>query len=194
MSKLTHIMIDLETRGNVAGCGIVSFGAVVWDPHTGALGDEFYRIVNHASNEQAMLFDVPSTMAWWKKQSPEARKALEASEANEGHHISDVLREFHDFAMAASGHLKSKVRIWGNGADFDSPIVQSAWLAVYPTIDFPFPWGNRCYRTIKNLGELFGGPELPKMARTGTHHNALDDAKSQAAHMTAILQHITGSW
>lgn len=194
MGDLAHIMIDKETRGNVAGCGIVSLGAVVWDPHTGETGPEFYMEVNQSSNEKFMLFDVPSTMKWWLKQSPQAREALLRSEANEGHDLPDVLEAFEGFAMDASGGRKSKVRLWGNGADFDAPIMMSAWLAVFPTIEFPFPWGNRCYRTIKNLGELFGGPELPKMARTGTHHNALDDAKSQAAHMTAILQHITRSW
>ena len=30
-------------------------------------------------------------------------------------------------------------------------------------------------------------PEVP-MARGGTHHNALDDAKSQATHLMAMIQ------
>ena len=42
-------------------------------------------------------------------------------------------------------------------------------------------WNDRCYRTIKSMH-----PEVP-MPRTGTHHNALDDAKTQALHLMAIL-------
>lgn len=40
-------------------------------------------------------------------------------------------------------------------------------------------WNDRCYRTLKARSEL-------KIARTGTHHNALDDAKSQALHLITI--------
>lgn len=46
------------------------------------------------------------------------------------------------------------------------------------------PWrytNDRCYRTIKSLY-----PHIP-MERTGTHHNAADDAASQAAHLIAIM-------
>jgi exodeoxyribonuclease VIII len=41
-------------------------------------------------------------------------------------------------------------------------------------------WKDRCYRTIKNCY-----PDVP-FDRRGTHHNALDDARSQALHLIAI--------
>lgn len=192
MQVLKHIMIDKETRGNVAGCGIISLGAVVFDPKTCTVSnDTFYMEVNQASNELAYLFDVPSTMEWWRKQSEEARAALLRSEANKATDLVPVLDAFVGWAM--QGTTKSKVRLWGNGADFDNAILQAAWQAT-KTSDFPFPWGSRCYRTMKNLGELFGGQELPKMDRSGTHHNALDDAKSQAVHLCGILSHIRSQW
>lgn len=46
----------------------------------------------------------------------------------------------------------------------------------------PWAWRNdRCYRTIKALNR--GVP----MERLGAHHNALDDAISQALHLIAML-------
>jgi hypothetical protein len=187
-------MVDLETRGDVAGCGIISVGAVAFQPHGEVLHDEFYAVVNQASNDRHYLFDTPGTMAWWSKQSEEARKALVINESNAGEDISDVLRNFSNFCTLNNGHPAKDVRVWGNGADFDDAILGSAWAAVYPTVKYEFPFGGRCYRTIKNLGELFGGPELPKLVRQGEHHNALDDAKSQAAHFIAIMAHIAQTW
>jgi len=43
-------------------------------------------------------------------------------------------------------------------------------------------WNDRCYRTMKSLY-----PQIP-MERDGVHHNALDDAISQARHLMAILK------
>lgn len=79
--------------------------------------------------------------------------------------------------------LRDKVRIWGNGADFDNVILAS----VYKRIGMEQPWlyrNNRCYRTLKALH-----PEIP-IERVGTHHNAVDDAESQARHLLAIMRSI----
>jgi hypothetical protein len=74
---------------------------------------------------------------------------------------------------------QDSLQIWGNGADFDNVILSSA----YRNTGHVTPWGtykNRCYRTIKSANRHVA------MARTGTHHNALDDAKSQAQHLIRI--------
>jgi inhibitor of KinA sporulation pathway (predicted exonuclease) len=46
-------------------------------------------------------------------------------------------------------------------------------------------WNERCYRTVKNQY-----PDV-KLTRTGTYHNALDDARTQAEHLVQICQN---SW
>ncbi len=43
-------------------------------------------------------------------------------------------------------------------------------------------WNNRCYRTLKNLH-----PKI-ELVRTGVHHHALADAKTQALHLLEILK------
>ena len=57
--------------------------------------------------------------------------------------------------------------------------------AAFKAVKRPVPWKwsmNRCYRTVKNLF-----PDV-KMERSGTHHNALDDARDQARHLMRILE------
>jgi exodeoxyribonuclease VIII len=41
-------------------------------------------------------------------------------------------------------------------------------------------WKDKCYRTVKGMY-----PDV-KMERSGTHHNALDDAFYQTLHLIAI--------
>jgi exodeoxyribonuclease VIII len=77
--------------------------------------------------------------------------------------------------------LPKNVLVWGNGASFDNAILAQCYRAV--GMDFPWKfWNDRCYRTLKNLVL-----DVP-FERTGTHHNALDDARSQAIHASAILR------
>jgi len=73
--------------------------------------------------------------------------------------------------------------VWGNGADFDLPILAAAYKAA----GGPPPWkpyNGRCYRTLKNLA-----PSI-KLERQGTHHQALDDAVCQAKHLIKIVEHL----
>jgi exodeoxyribonuclease VIII len=97
----------------------------------------------------------------------------------EGASLTAALAAFSGWLMEQS-NLKS-VRVWGNGSDFDNAILACAYKAVEQPVPWQF-WNNRCYRTIKNLF-----PSI-KMIRGGVHHNALDDAKSQARHAQLILE------
>jgi len=106
---------------------------------------------------------------WWAEQSEDARAIFNHPEAKP---LPQVLAEF-------AAWLPKDSRIWGNGAGFDQPILAAAYRAV----GIPLPWefrNERCYRTLKALA-----PDV-KIRRTGTHHNALDDAVSQADHLKCI--------
>jgi hypothetical protein len=76
--------------------------------------------------------------------------------------------------------MRGEVNVWGNGAAFGNVILRSAYAAcgLLPPWEF---WNDRCYRTLKNLR-----PDI-KLERSGTHHNALDDAITQAEHAVVIL-------
>lgn len=186
--KLHHIMIDLETRGTMAGCIPLSLGAVVFDPIGGTLGKEFYTVISTPDAKERFLREEAGTMEWWGKQSEEARRVLAESEHPDAPTLPKALAHFNQWLSGIGS--KNALRIHGNGADFDNPILRVAYDAAQVE-PFYYPYGGRCYRTMKCLDELLG-PEFrfEKLERTGTHHNALDDAKSQALHLMANIARI----
>ena len=71
------------------------------------------------------------------------------------------------------------IGVWGNGASFDNVILSESYYRAAILRPWPF-WKDRCYRTIKTIY-----PDV-ELVRSGTHHNALDDARTQAEHLIAI--------
>lgn len=176
VEPFTDVMIDLETLGNRPGCAILSIGAVEFGPQ--GLGRTFYVTVGKWSQIQLGLHESQSTLDWWKGQSPEARVVLEQSENdNDPKSIHTALLAFANW-LSPTG-LRT-VKVWGNGSDFDNAILACCYAATGDAVPWQF-WNNRCYRTLKNLR-----PEI-KLERTGTYHNALDDAKTQARHAIQLL-------
>lgn len=171
--KAIDVMVDLETTGLYPGCSILSLGATTLD-HS----DSFYTRISIDSCHAAGLHDLPSTMAWWQRQSKEARdEAFSGMEP-----LMEALGRFADWYVRL-GPVRNTY-IWGNGADFDQPILAAAYRAV----DIAVPWAPfnaRCYRTLKNLYQM----QVPEAAFDGVKHNALADAKHQASHMLRILQY-----
>ena len=166
-----NIMVDLETLGKRAGCSILSIGAVKFD--LDGLGEGFYVTVNRLSCKEAGLFEDPDTISWWDRQSDEAKVILKQVEEPAALHLQEALDKFAAFI--------SKEKIWGNGSDFDNAILYACYAAVDKEVPWKF-WDSRCYRTLKGLF-----PDV-KLARVGTYHNALDDAKSQALHAIEIMK------
>jgi hypothetical protein len=167
-----HIMIDLETMGTRADAPIVSIGAVVFDRDS--ILQVFYRPVSLQSSVRSGAVIDPRTVMWWLRQSDVARAALEDGE-DEAVSLEDALR---DFAQLIGAYGDSLETVWGNGASFDNTIMHESAHRTNVTL-WPF-WKDRCYRTVKNSHRDV------LMERVGEHHNALDDAKSQALHLMAI--------
>jgi len=171
---MLDVMIDLETMGNGPNAAIVAIGAVEFDIQAGTVGERFYMVADLESAVECGGVIDASTVMWWLKQSDEARAALDAP----SEHIAVVLHQFAGW-MENRG-ARDDVRVWGNGAAFDNVILASAYrrnLAQQPWMH----WNDRCYRTIKAQH-----PGV-KIERYGTHHNAVDDAESQARHLIAML-------
>lgn len=161
-------MLDLETLGQKPGSVIVAIGAVKFG--NGEIIDSFYGRVDPESCVALGLRMDTSTVMWWLKQENAARIEI----TKPGQHLAEVLRQFSIWLADADAE------IWGNGAGFDNVLLGDA----YDRAQLPRPWkfqNDRCYRTMKSLR-----PDVP-MPRAGTHHNALDDAKSQAMHLMALL-------
>lgn len=169
-----NVMIDLETMGNRPGSAIVSIGAVLFDDTT--LGETFYaRITLQSCVESGLCMDA-STVLWWMGQEEAARK--EITNADGQLELRDAIGQFTDWFM---NHIEPPFNVWGNGADFDCVLLLGAYEAVKITPPWAF-WCHRCYRTLKGLR-----PDM-RIPRSGTHHNALDDAKSQASHAIQLAR------
>lgn len=171
---MRDVMLDLETMGNGPQAAIVAIGAVEFDVPTQQIGERFYTVIDLESSVAAGGVMDASTVLWWLKQSDEARAAFDRS----GDHIATALQRFSGW-MENRAKIDS-VRVWGNGAAFDNVILASAYRRNGTKQPWVF-WNDRCYRTVKAQH-----PEV-KMQRNGTHHNAVDDAESQARHLIAML-------
>lgn len=163
------IMIDLETCGTRPGCILLTLGAASF-----SLENNFYEKFSKLDGEKWGFKKDPETMAWWDKQSPEAR-----AEAFSGTTpVIEVLGKFSDYITS----FNQEVFVWGNGADFDLPLL----AAYYNLIGMKLPWkpyNGRCYRTLKNLYK-----DIKMDAFEGMKHSALADAKNQARHAHKILK------
>jgi hypothetical protein len=179
---MNHVMCDLECLDSKGTAAIISIGLVQFDLDQGVLGQELYlelsleALKQQLAKGRTMSLD---TMQWWVQQSQEARSCW--------------------FSTAIGGYVKSSNRdvisaldtffstidkpiLWGNGSTYDNIVLRGYLQAFNAKVPFHYS-RDFCYRTMKNM---FG--HLAKLERVGTHHNALDDAKSQALHLIAMYK------
>lgn len=173
ITPVPRIMVDLETLSSRGNAVVVSIGAVEFGPS--GTGREFYEVLTRADQVGYGRHVDPNTVDWWLEQSPEARAVFKDNRAVEP---ELALARFHAFCLTVAGSLEAagaNLQVWGYGSTFDNVVLRS----LYQDLGIKAPWGYRgdmCYRTLVNLAK--GLVEVPP--RTGTHHNALDDARYQA--------------
>jgi len=175
-----HIMLDLETLGVAPGCTILSIGAVRFDAD-GVQDDVFDRVISRASCQRMGLTEDPGTLDWWDRQTAEARVTLNAANVFGATPIGEALADFRVWYFKAD-----RSPVWGNGADFDLPILAAAYRACGYNGPPWLPYDGRCYRTVKNMSHS-------KIERRfgSTHHNAVDDARNQAEHLIKIWKELS---
>lgn len=172
--NVTHVALDLETVGTKPGCAILSIGAKIAGTPDGI--GEFYRKISPDSSRVAAFFFDERTMDWWMDQDAVAR-----DEAFSGTlPVTTVLNQFADFLYSSCPELK----LWGNGSMFDNAILAAA----YDKMGLAIPWSYKADMCLRTLRAIPGVPACPQFI--GTKHNALDDAKCQAAHLALILDHL----
>ena len=171
-SDAVNVMIDLETLGTSAGCAILSIGA-----QTFRSPSRFYYEKIDPKDSRLYLREDIETLRWWNKQ--DRRMKDEAFSGTKD--LLPVLINFAEWLKDISPD-PDKLFVWGDGADFDQPILAAA----YERFDRPIPWKPYhalCYRTLKELL-----PQVKAPPRASAAHHALEDAFYQAKHAALLLQ------
>ena len=170
-----HVVLDLETTGTEAGCGILTIGAVTLD-----LKHQFYvRVVRGCDGDDGLV-DSEATMLWWSKQS-----TVTYDEA-----FNSTYRRF-DLRDALTGFASfleecGATALVGNGVSFDNVIIRHAIDKL--GIAMPAGFDTRkdfCYRTAKKMLPWIPAPEFH-----GIPHHALYDALHEARHLNLILNEL----
>lgn len=166
---MNDLMIDLETLATTPDALILSIGAVFFDrDQPGKLGEEFYQRIMVDQKHGRICGE---TLSWWM----ERRAAWPAGDAV---HLVHALSNFVRFVGDPA-----RLRIWGHGADFDPPILHSAYLAC----GMDRPWGKGQVRDTRTLFDLAGFKWSTEGPREGVHH-ALEDAKAAARAVQEAMQ------
>lgn len=213
------VMLDLETWGKKPGCDLRSIGACVFDPETGHVaghshddgreGGTFHIAVNNPVRPDARpqfsdpnapyadrrypLFRDPDTVAWWNDQSDEAKSAF-----TDPADLAFGLSTFAEWLCAVAGvdyeadnpkfRGPGHIRLWAHGPSFDVSILEAA----YGAVDLPVPWHYRAPRDTRTILEAAGMDPHKSLEdfATGTYHNALDDAVTQAKAVCAAYDRL----
>lgn len=183
-SGKVHVMLDIETMGKNPKAPVTSIGAVVFNPSTGELKEEFSCKVDLIDSAKYGKIDA-ETILWWLKRAKE-----NTPEFLEG----DIL-SLHEALLCLDGFLKQlgkkkNVLVWGNGCDFDNVILQSAYCTL--GLDVPWEhWNNQSVRTAVLIGrEILGIDPKYTLKFEGEAHKALDDAKHQAHYVSIIWEQL----
>lgn len=172
-----HVSIDLETLSTSPAAVILAIGAVAVCEESGN-SVSFYRVCSVDSQKNRQIDS--GTLAWWEKQPEDARKVLTEAESADATPLKDALHALTDWVgLLGNTH---QVYVLGNGANFDVAILEHAYKDISPFVPWAY-WNVRDLRTLKDMALRLGVADQvhKNNPRTGTHHNALDDARYQAA-------------
>ncbi|WP_440517749.1 3'-5' exonuclease, partial [Serratia sarumanii] len=129
-------MLDLETLGKKPSAPILTIGAVLFNPHSGELGEQFYTAVDLQSVMAGKATPDADTIIWWMKQSSEARAAICVDGAPS---LLSALYDLNKFIRANVANPRS-LRVWGNGAVFDNVILRESYQR--ECVPLPWEWYN----------------------------------------------------
>lgn len=158
----TDLMIDLETLDTRPTALVLSIGAVLFSPETGAVGPGVeYRL---AACDQERRTISENTVRFWLAQSAEAVQAAFGGRTPVDRALADLAR----FASSAP-----PARVWANSPAFDLAILGN----LYEERGAEKWWAYSMERDYRTLRSLCSTPPVPPLVR----HSALADARAQAA-------------
>ena len=183
---LTDMMIDIETLGTGKDAAVISMGAVMFNPYTGAVQpreDAFYGVLD--INDPLIGVMDPSTVAWWLTQSEAARMAIARPENPAS--AKDFAEEFINWTKIQRRDYGDVEALWSNGPLFDERIMRRFFERVGRKFPVHFR-RSACCRTRARFARELGYDTRANHEFVGVEHNALDDAISQCAWISDATQ------
>lgn len=168
-----HMMIDLETLDTIPTAGIVSIGAVTFNPRGDGVENEdtFSITIDRDSNKAHGRTESLSTLEWWDAQEDEAKRKVFGGPHTE---LSTAMRRFTTWINERS---PTCTRVWAKDPDFDVVILNDACRRLELIWPFMF-WESRSVRTVMEMAYPEG--DFPTIGTDGPKHDAITDAKEQA--------------
>lgn len=175
-------MVDLETTGLQAGCGIVQIGVVGY--YNGKIDRVFNALITPEDNAAHGLNSDKETMEWWNRQEPEVQDYVFAGNAG----LMYVLNQLSCFAFAdPSIHLSVQYpAMWiGKQYGFDFNILDAAYEAVGLTPPYTF----RQTRDLRSHFDILK-PVIPEglvtSAGNAKHEAVMDATKQLVAYVAGL--------
>lgn len=173
------LMVDIETLDTRPSAVVLSIGAVMFNRYTREQGPTFYvELTNHLDDQLKNGRTVSGdTIAWWMRQSPEARRVFEEKETS-------VDRCTTMFALTVFANFckdNQAKYIWAKDPDFDVVILRS----MFEDYGFKFPFSYSRGRSVRTVLDM---PFAPVNLGIPVAHNALADAIAQATDIQEAFQ------
>lgn len=179
-------MIDLETVGTGARCGVIQCAMLQFDVNSGETGEMFNAFVDIDSNRRHGRVFESGTLAWWSESQDLFDRITNASERVEIASLPELIRSWYGEVFPDGAH-----RVWSNGSDFDLPILKDIFKQ-FEGDDSSLPWlhrSHRCVRTVKNLDPRSHG-YLDDFGYIdgGEKHDARYDVRAQAYQVYRVFK------
>jgi len=177
---MNDLMLDIETMGTKSFRAIVTIAAVQFDRKTGAIGKEFYKVIDLQSCIDLQLKIDADTLYWWMKQPDEARKKIMEYKEPLPKVLSDLAIWFNSVFNSPN-----QVSVWGNSARFDLGMLENCYSLCRQNVPWNH-WEEMDLRTITNLTQR--NKDIKRGTKfEGIKHYAVDDCKHQIKYLTEML-------
>jgi len=187
----TDLSVDLETLGTDPGAVVFQVGLCAFDARgpRDEVATALVRVHPQSLLDAGMTVSW-DTIAWWLRQSDEAR--LAAADVAEAvplrlatHRATGFLREHFDFDFNGDPESEARVEcdVWGFGPTLDVALLEE----LYRRARAPVPWDFRRVRCLRTLAAY--APEVPR-PRPAIAHRADCDAEAQARWIRACVSAI----
>lgn len=175
-----QVMVDIETLGIEPGAVILSIGACVFSlsgkhDDMAVCGKEydFYCKIDIANQQLHARKIEAGTLRFW----------MDNQEAWTNYCCGGATEDFYTALSNFDKWFDNLLPVWSHGPSFDIAHLENA----YRHFNKETPWkynSARDTRTIFSLADL----DIKKYQRSGTYHNALDDARFQATMVQKAYQ------